>query len=87
MSEKNSSCRSVRVKCYAGYRGEESPRSFFLAGHWVEVATVVDRWLAPDHRYFKIEDGQGQQYLLCHDIERHRWELASSSQASTQGGE
>ena len=48
---------AVTVECYAGYRGEETPRRFALAGTTIEVAEVVDRWLAPDHRYFTVLDG------------------------------
>lgn len=70
---------SVRVECYAGYRGEETPRRFALGERWVEIAAVVDRWLAPDHRYFRVEDGEGHLYILRHDPEARRWELTSFS--------
>ena len=44
----------IRVECYAGHRGEETPRRFFLGARPVEVVDVIDRWLAPDHRYFRV---------------------------------
>jgi hypothetical protein len=66
---------SVDVECYAGYRGEETPRWFALAGARIEIADVVDRWLAPDHRYFKVRGGDGDLYILRHDIASGRWEL------------
>jgi hypothetical protein len=50
----------IDVECYAGYRGEETPRRFGLAAPAIEVAEVVDRWLAPDYRYFKVRDGDGR---------------------------
>jgi hypothetical protein len=65
----------VRVECYAGYRGEETPRRFRLGGSWLEVEEVVDRWLAPDHRYFKVRAADGDSYVLRHDTESQRWEL------------
>jgi hypothetical protein len=65
----------VRVECYAGHRDEETPRRFRLAGDWLEVEEVMDRWLAPDHRYFKVRAGEGDTYVLRHDTESHRWEL------------
>src|SRR5262249_24413701 len=67
--------RPVRVECYAGYRGEETPRRFCVAGAWREVETVVDRWRDPDHCYFKVQAGDGVTYLLRHDTESHGWEL------------
>jgi hypothetical protein len=65
----------VDVVCYAGYRGEETPRRFGLAAATIEVAELVDRWLAPDHRYFKVRDGDGNLYILRNDVVSARWEL------------
>ena len=65
----------VRVECYAGYRGEETPRRFHLGERTVEVAEVVDRWLAPDHRYFKVRGDDGARYILRHDPDAGDWEL------------
>ncbi len=69
----------LRVECYAGYRGEETPRRFYLGEHLVEVAAVIDCWLAPGHRYFKLQDAAGQRHILRHDTETQRWELTSST--------
>jgi hypothetical protein len=65
----------VRVECHAGYRGEETPRRFFLGARPVEVREVVDRWLAPDHRYFKVAGDDGGVYILRHDVESGEWEM------------
>jgi hypothetical protein len=67
----------LRVECHAGYRGEESPRRFHLGERALEVAEVLDRWLAPDHRYFKLRADDGGIYVLRHDAESQRWELVS----------
>jgi hypothetical protein len=65
----------VDVACYAGYQGEETPRRFGGAGAEIEIAEVVDRWLAPDHRYFKVRDRDGHVYILRNDVVSDRWEL------------
>ncbi|MFU8856232.1 MAG: hypothetical protein ACNA8S_04405 [Deferrisomatales bacterium] len=65
----------LRVECYAGHRGEETPRRFFLGRRPVEIDLVLDRWLAPSHRYFKVRGDDGAAYLLRHDCEAGRWEL------------
>jgi hypothetical protein len=67
----------IEVECYAGYRGEQTPRRFTLAGTVVEVAEVIDAWLAPDHRYFKVRAGGGDTYILRHDVETLEWEVVS----------
>ena len=65
----------IRVDCYAGHRGEQTPRRFFLGERPVEVVQVLDQWLAPDHRYFKVEDGDGATYILRHDTKTGKWAL------------
>lgn len=65
----------VRVECYEGHRGQETPRRFFLGARAVEVSEVVDRWLAPDHRYFKVTGDDGSIYILRHDVESGGWDL------------
>jgi hypothetical protein len=69
------SVMELKVECYAGYKGEETPRRFYLAHHCVEVVDVIDRWLAPDHCYFKVKGSNGGIYLLRHDIAHWTWEL------------
>jgi hypothetical protein len=66
---------SVRVECYAGYRGEQEPRRFWLGERAVEVEEILDRWLAPDHRYFKVRGDDGGRYILRHDTATDRWVL------------
>jgi len=67
--------RSIRVECYAGHRGEETPRRFWLHERLVEVAEILDRWLAPDHRYFKVKGDDGDVYILRYDGAADRWEM------------
>jgi hypothetical protein len=66
---------SLRVDCYAGYQGEETPRRFFLGDRLIEVVEVLDRWLAPEHRYFKLLGDDGDLYILRYDARRGEWEL------------
>ena len=65
----------VLVECYAGYRGEETPRRFVLGERRVEVVDVLDRWLAPDHRYFKLRGDDQAIYILRNDRDSSAWEL------------
>ena len=74
----------LRVECYAGYRGEETPRCFYFGRRRVGIAEVIDRWLAPDHRYFKVEDTEGNRYILRHDSESGCWELTSYNAGSSK---
>jgi hypothetical protein len=65
----------IRVECYAGYRGEQEPRALRIGERRVAVVEIVDRWLAPDHRYFKLKGDDGAVYVVRHDPTADGWEL------------
>jgi len=65
----------IRVECYSGYRGEQTPRYFCIGSSRLEVTEVVDQWLSPNHRYFKVRAGDGGLYILRHDTEEALWEI------------
>jgi hypothetical protein len=66
---------SIGVECYAGHRGEQTPRTLILRDRRIVVAEVVDAWLAPDYRYFKLRGADGNTYLVRHDERSSTWEL------------
>ena len=66
---------TVAVECYAGHRGEQTPRSLILGDRRIDVAEVVDAWLAPEYRYFKLRGDDGDTYLVRHDERSDTWEL------------
>jgi hypothetical protein len=66
---------AVHVECYAGHRGEETPRALVIGNRRISVVEVLDRWLAPDHRYFKIKGDDGDVYIVRHNTGADRWEL------------
>jgi hypothetical protein len=66
----------IRVECYTGHGGEETPRRIWFGNIKVEVAEVLKRWLAPDKRYFKILGDDSSIYTLCLHLETGIWELA-----------
>lgn len=65
----------IRVECYAGYRGDETPRRFWLGERPVAVIDVLDRWQGEDHRYFKLRGDDGASYILRHDVRSGAWTL------------
>jgi hypothetical protein len=66
---------TINVECYAGHRGEQTPRTLIIGGRRIAVAEVLDAWLAPDHRYFKLKVVDGCTYLVRHDEQTGLWEL------------
>lgn len=67
----------IQVECYAGYRGDQEPRSFTLGERRLDVREVQDRWAGPDHRYFKVAASDGDLYVLRHDGITGEWTLGA----------
>ena len=65
----------IRVECYSGYKGEEIPRRLIIGEQVIGVVKVLDQWLAPDHRYFKVEGDNGSIYIVRYDMISLQWEL------------
>ncbi len=65
----------IKVECYAGYRGDETPRVIWFESRKIEIKKVLDRWLDPDHRYFKMQDDEQRIYIIRHDTNTGSWEL------------
>jgi len=65
----------IMVECYSGYRGEEIPRAIWLGERRVGVDEIIDRWLAPDHRYFKFRGDDRGIYIIRHDGVSLQWQV------------
>jgi hypothetical protein len=66
---------ALRVECYAGHRADTEPRRLHIGRREVLVTEIIDRWLDPRHRYFKVSGHDGGIYLLRQDTIEDRWEL------------
>lgn len=73
---------TLRVECYAGYRGEQEPIAFWLGARRLVVRAIVDRWFAPTRRWFKVEADDDQTYVLRFDEVNGEWELAALTRRS-----
>ena len=69
----------VRVECYAGYRGAERPRRFFLADREVPVAEISVRWRTPDHHCFRVRGADDRTYLLRRAVDADTWDVTPTS--------
>ena len=65
----------LRVECYAGYMGEQTPRAVTVGDRRVVVVEVLDQWLAPDHRYFKLRGDDQDIYIVRCDVASGTWTL------------
>lgn len=70
--------RRIEVDAYAGYRGEESPRSFLLDRERIEVREILSQWIEEDEkgslkRFFRVKGSDKNIYLLFYDEDEMRW--------------
>jgi len=66
---------TLRVECYAGHRADTEPRCLHIGQRQVAVTEIIDRWLDPTHRYFKLRGDDGGIYLVRHDTVMDRWDM------------
>ena len=65
----------IKVSSYAGHQAEVLPRSFCFGKREIIVEDIIDRWLAPEYRYFKIRGDDNAIYILRYDVVNDFWEL------------
>ena len=73
----------IIVKCYSGYRVDETPRSIQFGSLVIQVKEIQDRWLSTDHRYFKFIGDDDAIYIIRQDMNTQAWELTYYKQVST----
>ena len=74
----------INVDCYCGYQGEETPINILMGTSKIVVIKILDRWFAPDHRYFKVLGDDNAIYIIRHDQEKWQWELTFFSEINDQ---
>ena len=72
---------AIRAECYAGYQGEQEPLAFWLGERRLTVRDVVDRWVAPEQRWFEVDASDGNVYVLRHDELSEAWEIVAYARA------
>ena len=73
----------ISVQCYSGYKVDETPRSIQFGSLVVEIKEVQDRWIGPDHRYFKVLGKDDATYIIRQNTISQAWELTYYRQAPT----
>jgi hypothetical protein len=74
----------MRVECFAGHRGVQEPRVFWLGARRLTVIEIVDRWLSTERRYFKCATDDGNLYILRYERAADSWDLAAFTHACRQ---
>lgn len=68
-------CITIEVSSIDGYQGGETPRSFVLGERTVPITEILDRWYEPDGSYYRVRGGDGDLYIIWHNVGMDFWEL------------
>jgi hypothetical protein len=74
--------KTVKVKCYAGYRADERPVRLELDEQELEIDAVEDRWYSPGESYFRVRVTGGDRYVLRHVEAQDVWTLEAYRSSS-----
>jgi hypothetical protein len=73
------SLEKIEVIAYSGYREEESPRAFFLAGRRIEVVKIVEQWIEETadcrerQRCYRVKGSDWKSHVICYDEGKKEW--------------
>lgn len=67
--------KSIKVECYSGSRSEEYPLNFEHSGDKINIRRIIDRWITPDERCFKVLGNDNKVYLLKYNVHKDSWRL------------
>lgn len=65
----------IQVECYAGFKANESPRSFTYDNKTLKITDIIDRWHGLEDAYFKVKAEDEDIYLLKYDKKIDKWYL------------
>ena len=68
---------SLKVECYAGYKGGQRPVRFFLQDRALDVMDIEDQWYGPSALYFRVHASDGDCYILSYNEEEDSWSLTA----------
>lgn len=65
----------LHVESRPGPDSDPEPVAFALGGRLIQVVQVIDRWIASDHSYFKVEAEDSGIYILRFTPAEKHWEM------------
>ncbi|MFQ5329729.1 MAG: hypothetical protein ACE5D4_07060 [Thermodesulfobacteriota bacterium] len=65
----------IEVEAYSGFKANERPKTFTVAGRKIEAEEIVEMWRGEEYDYFKINGDDGQLYTIRYDRGQDGWEL------------
>ena len=73
------SYENIRVIAHSGYRGEETPRAFFINDEKISVVEILDRWIEESFsdktrkRFFIVKGTNREKYKIYNNEKTLEW--------------
>jgi hypothetical protein len=73
--------RKIDVIAYSGYRGEESPRAFYIGDERIDVVAVERTWIEENkedkvrRRYFRVKGSDSHIHTIYYEEQTDQWFL------------
>ena len=73
--------RKIDVIAYSGYRGEESPRAFYLGDERIDIVAVERTWIEENRedkvrrRYFRVKGSDSYIHTIYYEDHADQWFL------------
>jgi hypothetical protein len=73
------SYKNIRVIAHSGYRGDETPRAFFINDEKIPVVEILDMWIEEGlsdktrKRFFIVKGNDKQKYEIYNDEKTLEW--------------
>lgn len=67
--------KTVRVRCYSGFKGDERPTELFLGDSFQPIAEIEERWYSPGESFFRVRLQDGDRYVLRHIEAQDVWTI------------
>jgi len=63
------------VECHSGYQYAQRPVAFLWLGDRKIIEAVLDQWLTPEARCFRVITQDGQIFELCFTFASDDWQI------------
>ena len=67
--------KTLRVRCYSGFKGDEYPIEVFLGDSIQPIVEIEDRWYSPGESFFRVRLQDGDRYVLRHVEAQDIWTI------------
>ena len=66
------------VECHSEHEYAEKPTALLWEGKRLEIKKILEEWLGPGEKCFRVETEDEQDFLLIYQIASDQWQIEQS---------